>query len=415
MTTVLRGATALVGEDLTPLEDSVVVLDGDRVTAVGRRADFGDLDTEPGVTVQDVSGRWVMPGIINCHEHITFKRYQGAFQDLERRPVSWFVAHAVGACLVSLREGVTTIRDTGAPKELNIHVRELVNSGEVIGPRILACGTPLSITGGHGFEIGVEVDGVEECRKAARQQLKAGADWLKVMASGGFVAQGSDLPHHAQLSVDELRAITDEAHRVDRKVTAHCHPANGIRMCLEANIDCIEHAALIDEPTAELMAERGTYLVPTLSALGVTARRGAAMGRPQWLVEKSAEHEQLLVDAFGIAYRAGVPVAAGCDSIGEMGLELELMVEGGMTSTEALRAATSSAAALLGLDDVGTLAEGKQADLILLTADPTADVAATRSIEAVFVGGRQLHRDTLLAVAGGAVSYDSYLDAPVAA
>lgn len=415
MTTVLSGATALTGSDLTPIDDSVVVIEGDRIEAVGRRSDFDNLTRSDDTVFQDVSGMWVMPGIINCHEHITFKRYQGVFQELEHRPGSWFVAHAIGACLVSLREGVTTVRDVGAPKEINIQVRDLVQRGEVIGPRILAAGTPLSITGGHGYEIGIEVDGVEECRKAARQQLKAGADWLKVMASGGFVAQGSDLPHHSQLNVDELRVIADEAHRVDKKVTAHCHPPDAIRTCLEAGLDCIEHAALIDQPTAELMAGHGTYLVPTLSALGVTARRGAAMGRPQWLVDISAEHAQQLVDSFTIAYEAGVPIAAGCDSIGEMALELELMVQGGMSTTEALKSATSDAAALLGLDDVGSISPGKVADLVVLAEDPTRDVGATRSIDTVYLAGRQLPRQALMAVAGEAVRYINYLDAPVAA
>jgi imidazolonepropionase-like amidohydrolase len=415
MTIVLHGATVLAGANLEPIDDSVVIIEKDRIEAVGRRSDFGELPNGEKTIVQDVTGMWVMPGIINCHEHITFKRYQGAFQELEHRPTSWFVGHGIGACMVSLREGVTTVRDVGAPRDLNIHIRDLVKTGEVIGPRIVASGTPLSITGGHGFEIGLEVDGVEQCRKAARQQLKAGADWLKVMASGGFVAQGSDLPHHPQLGVEELRVIADEAHRVDRKVTAHCHPPNAIRMCLEAGIDCIEHAALIDKPTADLMAERGTYLVPTLSALGVTARRGAAMGRPQWLVDISAAHAQQLVDAFSIAYDAGVPIAAGCDSIGEMALELELMVQGGMTPSEALQAATSVAASLLGLEDVGSIVAGNVADLIVLTDDPTKDVAATRAIETVFAGGRRLHRETLMTVAGDAVTYDSYLEAPVAA
>jgi imidazolonepropionase-like amidohydrolase len=338
--------------------------------------------------VIDLTGKTVLPGLINCHEHITFKRYHGTFQEMMRWPMARFYFHSACSALVSLREGITTVRDIGGKDHINIALKRAIEDGILIGPRMVVDGQPICMTGGHGHELCREADGPDEVRKAAREQLKAGADFIKVMASGGFVSRGTDQPTAPQLTVEEMRAAFEEAHKAGKRTTTHAHPPVAIQAAIEAGVDCIEHGALLDERTADLMASKGVFLDPTLSALRITAERGLEMGRPRWLVEVSKEKIPYQMDTFRKAVRAGVKIVTGVDSIGEIVMELQLLMEGGLSAMEAILAATKTASQCLDLaDEIGTIEVGKLADLIVVDGDPLADIATLRDIKMVMKEG----------------------------
>jgi imidazolonepropionase-like amidohydrolase len=361
-------------------------VEGDKITAVGKASELGQAN---GAEVLDVSGRTVLPGLINAHEHLTFKRYHGVFQDVVTR---WsderLLLHGAASCLVSLSEGITTVRDIGGKGLSNLLLKQSVEDGTLIGPRIVADGAPIAMTGGHGWQVSREVNSPDEARAAAREMLLAGADFIKCMASGGFVSRGQDQPDAQQLTTEEMAAAFDEAHKVGRRTTVHAHPPVAIRAAIEAGVDCIEHGGLIDDATAELMAKKGIFLVPTLSALRITAEKGAQMGRPAWLVEVSRQRAPSQIATFAKSVRAGVPIVTGVDSIGEMVREMELLLEGGLSPMDTLVAATGRAARCLDIaDTVGTVEVGKMADLIVVDGDPLTDVRTLDKLDWVIKGG----------------------------
>jgi imidazolonepropionase-like amidohydrolase len=385
-TLILKGMTLIDGTGAPPVPNAFVRVEGDKITAVGKASELGQAN---GAEVLDVSGRTVLPGLINAHEHLTFKRYHGVFQDVVTR---WsderLLLHGAASCLVSLSEGITTVRDIGGKGLSNLLLKQSVEDGTLIGPRIVADGAPIAMTGGHGWQVSREVNSPDEARAAAREMLLAGADFIKCMASGGFVSRGQDQPDAQQLTTEEMAAAFDEAHKVGRRTTVHAHPPVAIRAAIEAGVDCIEHGGLIDDATAELMAKKGIFLVPTLSALRITAEKGAQMGRPAWLVEVSRQRAPSQIATFAKSVRAGVPIVTGVDSIGEMVREMELLLEGGLSPMDTLVAATGRAARCLDIaDTVGTVEVGKMADLIVVDGDPLTDVRTLDKLDWVIKGG----------------------------
>ncbi len=404
-TFILKGMTLIDGTGAPPIPNAFVQVEGDKITGVGRVSDLGEGHRGDGIEVIDVSGRTVLPGLINAHEHLTFKRYHGVFQDVVTR---WsdarLLLHGAASCLVSLSEGITTVRDIGGKGICNLLLKQSVDDGTLVGPRIVADGSPIAMTGGHGWQISCEVNSPDEARAAARDLLMAGADFIKCMASGGFVSRGEDQPNSQQLTTEEMRAAFDEAHKAGRRTTVHAHPPVAIRAAIDAGVDCIEHGGTIDEPTAELMAKKGVFLVPTLSALRITAEKGAQMGRPAWLVQISHERAPSQIATFSKAVRAGVQVVTGVDSIGEMAREIELMLEGGMSPMDTLVAATSRAAKCLDVaDTVGTVETGKCADLIVVDGDPLRNVRALEKLDWIIKGGVRYRPAELQAMIGGKV------------
>ena len=360
------------------------MIEGERISKVGHADMIGRVSGE----VIELTGKTVLPGLISCHEHITFKRYHGTFQEMMRWPRARFYFHGACSALLSLKEGITTVRDIGGKDHINIELRRAIEDGVLIGPRMVVAGQPICMTGGHGYELCREADGPDRVRKVAREQLKAGADFIKVMASGGFVSRGADLPTSSQLTVEEMCAAFEEAHKAGKRTTTHAHPPKAIQAAIEAGVDCIEHGALLDEETADLMASKGVFLDPTLSALRITAERGLEMGRPRWLVEVSREKILHQMDTFRKAVKAGVKIVTGVDSIGEMVMELQLLMEGGLSTMEAILAATKTASQCLDLaDEIGTIEVGKLADLIVVDGDPLADITTLRDINMVIKGG----------------------------
>ncbi|MDR7543078.1 MAG: amidohydrolase family protein [Armatimonadota bacterium] len=399
MATYLQGGTVIGGKGDEPLPHAVVVFEGDTITKVGRLEEVGAPAASD--VVIDVSGRYVIPGLINAHEHLDTRHGVRSFWERAAEPTEYLVLRASRNCLSSLIEGVTTVRDVGGKGATSFTVRKAIEAGLIKGPRVYSCGQPIAMTGGHGDAICFVADGVDAVRHAAREMLRRGADLVKCMASGGFVSQGHDQPASPQYTVDELRAAFDEAHWQNRPTTVHAHPPAAIRRAIEAGVDCIEHAALVDQPTAELLAEKRIPVVPTMAESWVIAHRGKELGRPQWLIDVSASHLEDRMRHYRYLVAAGVRLGCGTDVAGFMHEEMLLMHKGGLSAMQVLRAATRTNAEILGIADrAGTLEPGKWADVVVLDADPLADLNAVRAVRMVIKAGEVYDPAALRAAMG---------------
>jgi imidazolonepropionase-like amidohydrolase len=372
--TVLRNARHLDGTGAPPRAGVDVVLEGERIASVGAAGAVGDAE------VIELQGRTLMPGLIDCHVHLTFT---GEAQEVERAatiPVPDLAWTAATNARDTLEGGVTTVRDVGARAGVAIRLREAIAAGRVPGPRMRAAGAIICMTGGHGWFIGREADGPDDVRRAVREQLKAGADCIKFTATGGGMTPGVD-PRASSFTEVELAAGVDEAHKAFRRAIAHAQGNAGIKTAVRAGIDSIEHGVYLDDAVIEEMRERGTFLVPTLVAPAMIARHGTSAGIPEYVVTKASAVLDVHQESFRKAVRAGVRIAMGTDAgtpfnrHGANAQELALMVEGGLSPADTIVAATRSAAELLDLLDVtGTVETGKAADLLIVDGDPLADI-----------------------------------------
>lgn len=366
-----------------------------------------------GAEVIDLKDRFVLPGFIDCHTHITWEMSRNSrLEGVEKSDADQALDGVVFARR-TLEAGFTTIRNVGSTGRASFSLRDAINAGKVVGPRILEAGQAITPTGGHGdgthgyreglFEMpgamqGV-ADGPDECRKAVRAQVKRGADVIKLTATGGVLsATGAGLAQ--AFDDDELKAICETAHHLGRKVAAHAHGADGIKAALRAGVDSIEHGTFLDDEAIALFKERGAFYVPTILA-GVTVGEIAAAPDSYFLPAVKAKALQVgpvIQSAFAKAYKAGVRVAFGTDSgvshHGENGREFLLMVEQGMKPEEAIVAATVGAAELCGLSkEIGTIEAGKAADIVAVKGNPLEDIARIRDVRFVMRDGRVVKRD----------------------
>jgi imidazolonepropionase-like amidohydrolase len=364
---------------------TVVDADGRReADVVVENGEIRQVSAAPSVDADrtvDVSDRYVVPGLINAHVHLA----------LDGRPDPSSMAEESGTMLAyraaatlrgAVRAGVTTVRDLGAPSTLSVDARDAVAEGVLAGPRVVPAGATITMTGGHGHQLGGrEVDSPTEARKAAREQLKRGAEVLKVIATGGVLTEGAQTGA-PELFESELRAVVEVAETAGVPVAAHAHGVEGIKNAVRAGVDSVEHGTFMDREAAELLAERNTYWVPTTKALAGIAAGGREGGIPEWAVAKNEAAIDDHTASFDLAREVGVPIAMGTDAgtpfndHADAAEELELMVDRGVEATDALRSATVGAADLLGLADVGLVAEGYRADLVILADDPLEDVTA---------------------------------------
>jgi len=376
------------------------------VTAAGaRRADIaiageridevGDLSPMRRDKVVNLSGKFVTPGLIDCHTHFVLDGDPDPLI-ITKRSDTDLAALGTSLAAATLRGGITTVRDNGSRNFVNIALRNAVNAGWIEGPRVFAAGEWLTMTGGHCHFMGHEIDGVDEARKAARLQMKMGSDCVKVIATGGVLTPGG---HHkaAQLVLEELEVIVGEAGRAGRRVSAHAHGADGILNAVEAGCASVEHGTFMDEDCARALAKAGVFWVPTAKALDDMRTKGVAHGMPEFAVKKAREAEDAIEETWKLALKHGVRVAMGTDAgtpfnfHGDNAREVELYVRYGMKPTDALAAATQNAAELLGLKgELGAIAQGAFADLLVLAKNPLKDI-------------RALQRNRLAVLKGGAV------------
>jgi imidazolonepropionase-like amidohydrolase len=392
---IIDGAGGVIEQGWLLVEDSQI-------------SSFGPMEQMPshiesGVIaedVEDMSGRTVLPGLIDCHVHLVLDGSPDPMTKIMGMTDPVATLHMVRHGEATLRAGVTTVRDLGSRNFIDLQVRDAVNSGLVQGPRMLCAGQMICITGGHGWQMGCEADGPDGVKRAARKQIKAGVDCVKFMATGGVLTKGGR-PGVPQLDTDELKAGIDEAHKVSLKTAAHSQGPEGSRNAVLAGIDSIEHGVALSEETIEEMIKRNVFVVPTFSAPVNIMAKGTDAGIPVEFVEKTRRVQDKHIQSILRAKKAGVKIAMGTDAgtpfnrHGENSLELFHMTEFGFSAQEAIVSATFRAAELLGLQDrIGRIAPGKLADLLLVEGNPLEDIrvlADFSCIVAVYKEGREVY------------------------
>jgi imidazolonepropionase-like amidohydrolase len=379
--------------------DQVIWIEGGKIKAVGKAADISK-QLPSGTTTIDLSNLTILPGLIDCHTHLTYIPELAGPRGLH---TSYPRAALYGArnAKITLEAGFTTVRNVGAGGYADIALRDAINAGDVSGPRMLASGPPLSITGGHGDENflapqfnysdeGV-ANGVDAVMAKVRENIKYGADLIKFMATGGVLSEG-DNPALEQYSPEEMKAIVETAHGLARKVAAHAHGSLGIKDAVLAGVDSIEHGSYINDEDIALMKQRGTYLVPTVFLEDWLAANYQHLGFTQSMTEKMNMVLPIAKKNLSHAFKEGVKVAFGTDAaVYPHGLnagEFAAMVKMGLPPLVAIQAATVNAADLLGWSDrVGTLEPGKFADIVAVDGDPVANVSTLEHVRFVMKGG----------------------------
>ena len=379
------------------LTDQAIVIEGDRIASIGPASALGSSSSRQDWV--DLSNATVLPGLIDAHTHLTLDD----FSEHSALSTSFPREALIGAknARITLQAGFTTVRNVGANGFTDIALRDAIEAGDLPGPRIVASGPPLGITGGHcdndilPFEYhdvaGGVADGVAEVQQKVREVIKYGADVIKVCATGGVMSKGDD-PNASQYTLEEMKAIVADAHRLGRKVAAHAHGLQGIEWAVEAGVDSIEHASYIDDEAIAMMKQHGTYLVPTLYTTTWFLENLDKGDVPEYSKRKAREivpHAQKNVSH---ALMSGVKVAMGSDvpvfPHGWQARELGVYVRAGMTPFQAIQTATVNAADLLGLSaEVGSITAGKQADLVAVDGDPTRDVSTLEHVRFVMKAG----------------------------
>ena len=377
-----------------------VLVEDDRITAVephdpGRQADAR-------ATRIDGTGRTVLPGLIDAHTHYTFDPTEGLIAAIASRSDTEIVLAAAGHAARALRAGITTARGAGSIRNLEVALRDAIDAGQVPGPRLLVAGTAVGITGGHGYQFGLEADSPATLVTATRRVVRDGADVVKVIASEAAMltttglAPGRTVSGAPELTIDELRAIVETAASLGVKVMSHAQDGESVRRSAAAGVASVEHGWLADAAAIESLAASGAFLVPTLVVVDVNR---SLPGLTPVQRERQDHIERRHRASIETAIELGVPLATGTDT-GEVGVnadmvwrEVALLHERGASPMAAIRAATSGAARLLGIDaDIGAVEAGKLADLVLLDGDPLTDLGRLADPAFVIQGGRIVHR-----------------------
>ncbi|MFL5508356.1 MAG: amidohydrolase family protein [Gemmatimonadaceae bacterium] len=402
-TTVLRAARMIDGTGAAPVNNAAIVITDDRIVAVGSAA---SVTVPAGAKVLDLGDVTLLPGFIDAHTHIIGRTLGDPMADMAvvRDYAGYGAIVGVDNARRTLMAGFTSIRVVGASNFDDMALRQAIEDGRVPGPRMENAGHAIGITGGHcdenGFRPGLlkygpeegVADGVDQVRAAVRYQVKSGADVVKTCATGGVLSEG-DAVGATQYTYEEMKALVDEATKLGRKVAAHAHGTEGIKIAVRAGVSSIEHGSFLDDEGAKMMAQRGTFLVPTMMA-GETVERFAKNGVLKGLrAQKALAAAAAMRNAAKIAVANHVQIALGTDAgvipHGTNAHEFGLMVEwGGLTPMAALNAGTLNAAKLLGWEGrVGSLATGKLADIVAVPGDPLADIHATERVSFVMKGG----------------------------
>jgi imidazolonepropionase-like amidohydrolase len=378
------------------LSNQAVVIQGEKIVSVGPAKDVKPL---PSDKVVDLPNATVLPGLIDVHTHLTGDPRFG-YEELSISIPREALTGAKNA-RTTLDAGFTTVRNVGASGFTDVALRDAINAGDVPGPRMLVSGPALGITGGHcdnnllPFEYHVSeegvADGIPAVQHKVREVIKYGADLIKICATGGVLSKGDD-PQASQYTLEEMKAIVADAHRLGRKVAAHAHGAQGILWASEAGVDSVEHCSYINDEAIAAMKKNGTYMVPTLYLADWLTENMQKIGMPEMYASKMRDIVPIVRQNVGHAFASGVKVAFGTDAAvyphGLNAHEFAIYVKLGMTPAQAIQTATVNAADLLGWSDkVGSLEAGKWADLIAVDGDPLQDVTRLQQVKFVMKGG----------------------------
>jgi len=383
---LLRAGQILTGEDAAPIADGAIRIRDNAIVEVGPASQLG---TQADEQTWDFPDGTLLPGLIDCHEHLNGHDKYAIGDDSVDAPDTILTLVAAHHCRRLINSGVTTTRIVGSQGQLDFMVRRAIKEGYIEGPRLFCAGQPIIMTGGHGQSAGIEVDGPDEARKAARKQIKAGADLIKMMASGGVgITREGEEPSQPELTVPEMAAAIDAAHFAGLRTTAHADGVPGIRNALEAGIDCIEHGIYMGPHEAKIMAERGVALVPTLSTMQGIYEHGIEYGMPESWIPMARDILEPHRESFQAALDAGVLYATGTDGFGDMIDEIKLFTTFGIAPYRAIQAATRDAAKVITAHpSFGSVSPGKSADIIAVAGDPLASLDRLRQVQFVMLQG----------------------------
>ena len=389
---IIAGGRLIDVESGDVIEDSLIIIEDSRVTAAGSNNDI-ELPANADIIKIDASGRTILPGLIDAHTHLQLVPAENEHETLIKS-VPLKAIQAASNAQKTLEAGFTTIRDLGAEHLVDLAVRDAINDGFIIGPRVLASGYKIAPTGAdfriYPPEVKISgqytMDSAAEVRKAARELVALGVDQIKIMTSGRTFRKSSS-PDTKVYSLEEVKTAVEIAHDNGLKVSAHAHGVAGVKLALEAGCDTIEHGTVLDENDIEFMLENNIYLVPTFSYSGNLKKLKGDSGLPDYSIAKALSSREKRLKSFYNAYQAGVKIAMGSDSgmpfvpHGSNAIEIIEMVKAGMSNLNAIRSATIIAAEALGIEDrTGSIRPGNDADIIIIDGDPIKDIEVLSEI-----------------------------------
>lgn len=378
----IHAQTLIDGISDAPKKDQLIIIEDDKIIQI---EEYHEINEDV------IHANVVTPGFFNCHVHILYPvgfKFDTQFSLMEK------AFYAQKHCKEYLESGVTFIRVVGTEENYDLQIKEAIENHVIEGPHMYCASKVICMTGGHGWQEGIEADGKDACLKAVRTQLRSGVDLIKIMATGGVMTKGVE-PGNAQFTVDEMKVMIEEAHKAGRKTATHAQGLQGIKNALYAGIDSIEHGCFLDDECLERMKEQNTFLVPTLCAPQCIIDKGVENGVAQYMVDKTLKVKDAHVESVKKAYEKGIPIALGTDAgtpfnyHNNTAYEMELLARLNIPNMDILKMATINSARCVGVEkDYGSIEVGKQADLVCLEENPLDDISNVRKIDNVIQSGK---------------------------
>lgn len=378
----IHAQTLIDGISDAPKKDQLIIIEDDKIIQI---EEYHEINEDV------IHANVVTPGFFNCHVHILYPvgfKFDTQFSLMEK------AFYAQKHCKEYLESGVTFIRVVGTEENYDLQIKEAIENHVIEGPHMYCAGKVICMTGGHGWQEGIEADGKDACLKAVRTQLRSGVDLIKIMATGGVMTKGVE-PGNAQFTVDEMKVMIEEAHKAGRKTATHAQGLQGIKNALYAGIDSIEHGCFLDDECLERMKEQNTFLVPTLCAPQCIIDKGVENGVAKYMVDKTLKVKDAHVESVKKAYEKGIPIALGTDAgtpfnyHNNTAYEMELLARLNIPNMDILKMATINSARCVGVEkDYGSIEVGKQADLVCLNENPLENISNVRKINRVIQSGK---------------------------